>query len=129
MIDFKISLALPDEWSKGGWYREWNHKLSLNKSVAVEAQYRGWPEIFVLDINTQWTGCDHAGVRFALTVLGFNIGFRFYDSRHWDTENNRWTVYDEAYHTRMAAHFERDRQAEIRRARRLIAKEDAKEGN
>lgn len=30
---------------------------------------------------------DHAGIRFGLGLLGYNLGFSFYDSRHRDTSS------------------------------------------
>ncbi len=33
---------------------------------------------------------DHAGLHFGVGFLGYNFDFNFYDSRHWDNENNCW---------------------------------------
>ena len=33
---------------------------------------------------------DHAGFGFDFDFLGWNIDFRFYDSRHWNDKNNCW---------------------------------------
>ena len=38
---------------------------------------------------------DHAGVSLWLGLSGFDVGLHFYDTRHWDYENNRWEVYEE----------------------------------
>jgi hypothetical protein len=40
---------------------------------------------------------DHAGVSAKLALLGYSIHFSFYDTRHWDSENDQWQVYDAAY--------------------------------
>lgn len=37
---------------------------------------------------------DHAGVVFELGLLGYEIHFSIYDSRHWDYDNNCWMTYD-----------------------------------
>ena len=35
---------------------------------------------------------DHAGFGFDIELFGWNIDYRFYDSRHWDYSNGRWEV-------------------------------------
>lgn len=35
---------------------------------------------------------DHVGFDFELNLFTFAINIRFYDSRHWDYENNCWEV-------------------------------------
>jgi len=37
---------------------------------------------------------DHAGFTFSVSLIGLNIYFNIYDSRHWDYENNKWCEYD-----------------------------------
>ena len=37
---------------------------------------------------------DHAGIRLELGLLGYQIDFNWYDTRHWDPEKNCWCVYD-----------------------------------
>ena len=32
--------------------------------------------------------CDHAGFHFSVVILGLNLIFDFYDTRHWDDEND-----------------------------------------
>jgi len=46
-------------------------------------------EIFDFDLMFN-KNTDHAGVKFNLTIFGFNISFMIYDCRHWDYENNKW---------------------------------------
>jgi hypothetical protein len=40
------------------------------------------------------TGEDHAGLELGLGLLGYGIGFRVYDTRHWNTTLNTWVAYD-----------------------------------
>jgi hypothetical protein len=40
------------------------------------------------------TQTDHAGINLELGLLGYEIHFTFYDSRHWNSETNSWQVYD-----------------------------------
>ena len=37
---------------------------------------------------------DHAGFRFELGLLGYEVEFHMYDTRHWDNENNTWMEYE-----------------------------------
>lgn len=33
---------------------------------------------------------SHAGLRLGVALLSFNIDFSFYDTRHWNYEENNW---------------------------------------
>ena len=45
---------------------------------------------FVFEVTTQQ---DHAGINLELGLFGYEAHFTFYDSRHWDTDNNCWEVH------------------------------------
>ncbi len=34
--------------------------------------------------------CDHAGIKLDIEIFGFNFYIKYYDSRHWDYEKDRW---------------------------------------
>ncbi len=36
---------------------------------------------------------NHAGIQTGLGLLGFNVEFQIYDSRHWNDETQRWQEY------------------------------------
>ena len=94
----------------------WYKHLSKYKSVEVEASsgliglsnkisiLLGRREIyfdlsifyalFHFEFRVSWM-TDHAGVSLWLGLFGFDLGLHFYDTRHWDYENNRWEVYEE----------------------------------
>jgi hypothetical protein len=57
------------------------------------------PELFRFEIEIT-TRQDHAGLNIELGLLGYHIGFTFYDNRHWNEEEGRWMVYteEEGYH-------------------------------
>ena len=38
--------------------------------------------------------CDHAGFHFSVVILGLNLIFDFYDTRHWDDENDCSEIID-----------------------------------
>lgn len=33
--------------------------------------------------------CDHPGITIELIILGFGLGFEFYDGRHWDNKTKK----------------------------------------
>ena len=37
---------------------------------------------------------DHAGFGLEFDLLGWNVEYRVYDSRHWDVEAGRWETYE-----------------------------------
>jgi hypothetical protein len=37
---------------------------------------------------------DHAGFEFDFGLLGWSVEYRFYDSRHWNYENDCWETYE-----------------------------------
>ncbi len=37
---------------------------------------------------------DHAGLFLSFGLIGYEIIFNIYDSRHWNDDENRWYVYD-----------------------------------
>lgn len=39
---------------------------------------------------------DHAGANLELGLLGYEIHFTLYDNRHWNYEEGRWEIYDDA---------------------------------
>jgi hypothetical protein len=63
--------------------KTWNpHKfwdLSICKTSSIIA--------FTFDYTMRQ---DHAGFGFDIGLFGWNIDYRFYDSRHWDYESNMW---------------------------------------
>mgnify|MGYP001805996116 CR=1 FL=1 len=48
----------------------------------------------IIGFSFNWsTRQDHAMIGFDVSLLGWNLDFRVYDSRHWDDKNNRWCEY------------------------------------
>ena len=50
--------------------------------------------LFHFEFRASWM-TDHAGVSLWLGLLGFDVGLHFYDTRHWDYDNDRWEVCEE----------------------------------
>jgi len=69
-------------------------KVSKNKAIELQTDYiKDWCTWFRIEISIT-NRCDHAGVHFWFELMGAYIAFTFYDSRHWNEENNRYEVYD-----------------------------------
>jgi hypothetical protein len=91
MIYLSFSLANPFSnrfsvvYEKSG--KTWNpHKfwdLTICKNSAIIG--------FCFDFTMRQ---DPAGFGFDIELFGWNIDYRFYDSRHWDIETGRWETYD-----------------------------------
>lgn len=64
----------------------WNREVSFDITILYA--------LFHFEFIIEWK-TDHAGVSLWLGLLGFDVGLHFYDTRHWDYENNRWEVYEE----------------------------------
>lgn len=45
---------------------------------------------FKFEFEFRPIGKDHGGLRLELSILGYNLDLKIYDSRHWDYKNNCW---------------------------------------
>lgn len=124
-IGFNISL--PYGWSKHRpvkWFSSWAHgTLTENKSWEWQTDYFGWTSLFNLDLDLIPTGSDHAGIGISLTILGFMVDFKIYDSRHWDLDAGTWEKYDPESIAAREAKWEGRRAEELKAAYELV-KED-----
>ena len=94
----------------------WHKRLSKHKCIEVEA-YSGLVgfsnklhiavgsrevslvlsilyALFQFEVSVRWK-TDHAGISVWLGLLGFSVEAHFYDTRHWDFNNNCWEYYDD----------------------------------
>jgi hypothetical protein len=69
-------------------YFFWHKKISKNKHFEMECITDSW-HMFSVEFKIGFRE-DHAGVRIALGVLGFETYLQIYDIRHWDYERNCW---------------------------------------
>jgi hypothetical protein len=74
-------------WWAGG-------SFTKNKHWELDVSFDRLNTIFGIDVDTNFIGSDHAGIKFTLILFGFHLYTSMYDSRHWDYRNNRWTEYD-----------------------------------
>jgi len=64
-------------------------KLWKEKGIETEIIYLTEWSFFKFDIS--WTRkCDHAGLEFILEILSVYFYIKYYDSRHWNYEKDRW---------------------------------------
>ena len=70
-------------------------KLSENKSFEYQFDNRFSDQPF--EFSLSWTSKqDHAGIRFTFSIYKlFWIELSLYDSRHWNTDQNRWQSYED----------------------------------
>lgn len=90
MINLRLSIEYP-------WCDRFRN--IKNWAGSTPFQFKFWEvqvmktnDVVTVDLRVT-TRYDHAGVNLWLGLLGYSISFEFYDSRHWDYNTNRWTVY------------------------------------
>ena len=93
MINLKFAIEYPftrlsfNHIFNRGWSTPFKHK-HFELEVLQDCEY-------LLHFNFDWTNrCDHAGVKLELGLVGFELVFHLYDSRHWDHHANTWTAND-----------------------------------
>lgn len=74
-------------------FDRWDYFNALGCVSGRLAKYTAWElehnyySAMIVDIDIDWkTRCDHAGIYIGFALLGYGIGFRIYDTRHWDYE-------------------------------------------
>lgn len=67
-------------------------RLTKNKSWELEHSfYTG----LIVDLDVRVThNQDHAGIDITFGILGYGIGFRIYDTRHWNYNTDSWEVHN-----------------------------------
>lgn len=88
MINLTLEILLPL------WRDRFTTLFTLNgkysKHVAWELNsYADPSELFVFQFLLK-TKSDHAGLTLDFGLLGLRIEYLIYDTRHWNTEENRW---------------------------------------
>lgn len=90
MLDISLRFECPmnDMW----WKNLYNKSWKVSRYKAIEVQLMRDTELLGFCINLRTKG-DHPGFRFSLGLLFLKFDFQFYDSRHWDYENNCYEIY------------------------------------
>jgi hypothetical protein len=74
----------------------WSRKVSKHKAVDVDFSIaEGTPLRIIFSIDFAWDrNTDHAGLNFHLCLFDCHFGVMFYDTRHWDYDNECWVQHD-----------------------------------
>jgi len=90
LINLRFNLATP-----------WDYFKSLGCLHGRLTRYKAWELEHtyyagsLLDCEfVASVGEDHAGLEICLGLLGYGVGFRIYDTRHWNYTLNKWVAYD-----------------------------------
>jgi hypothetical protein len=90
MISFNFNLRNP--WSdcfKNIWCRSFKTPFN-NKFIELEI----YKDSSILSVNGNWTiRQSHSGLNIELGLFGYCFNFNFYDSRHWNDEDDCWEVH------------------------------------
>lgn len=70
----------------------WNYLYAKHK--VIEFQIMKTDTLVVLRFTWR-VRSDHAGIELELGLLGYQLGFQQYDTRHWNDEANDWMNYEE----------------------------------
>ena len=70
-------------------FKEESIKFTKNKAYCIQFskwEYWEWFNFHIKLTRKQ----DHAGISLLIHILGFEIRFRTYDTRHWNIDEDRW---------------------------------------
>jgi len=73
------------KWDK---YFSFTKKICKNKYLEIEGMYENY-HLFGFEFKVSFKE-DHAGVRLSIKLFFRELSIVFYDSRHWDYENDCW---------------------------------------
>ena len=103
------------------WFSSYAHRpLTANKAFEWQTDYFGWTNLLSISLDLIPTGSDHASMGFEITLLGFMVSAKIYDSRHWDDDAGNWEKYDDDSNARK---WLDRRELEIENARSLLKDE------
>ncbi len=93
MINLTFAIGYP--WSndkfKTLFYRTWKTPI---ENKFFEIQFIN-DNLHLLNLQLNWTRqYDHAGIKLELGLLGYELMFQLYDSRHWDYDKNDWATHE-----------------------------------
>ena len=77
---------------KNIWSRFW--KVTEHRTLEVQI-YRYGYNIVEINLETSFTGSDHAGPKFELGVFTWYFVISLPDNRHWDPITNSWQIYND----------------------------------
>jgi len=91
MIQLNFNIVNPRRTNKV-WNILWSKYGSITKNKAWE--FNGYRTGHIINIEFQLTfQSDHAGARLMLGLFGYEVELDFYDTRHWNYDQNTWESY------------------------------------
>ena len=90
-----LNFNITNPWSDT-WTILWNKSRLIGKYKACEFNGYRTNHLIEVDFNLKIRS-DHAGARALIGLFGFGIELHFYDTRHWDYDNNKWVDYDNGH--------------------------------
>jgi hypothetical protein len=74
------------------WNTLWSKSGYITKNKAWE--FNGYRTGHIINIEFQLTfQGDHAGARLMIGLFGYEVELDFYDTRHWNYDQNTWECY------------------------------------
>jgi hypothetical protein len=92
IANFRFELSNPfDRWEYFKPLGSINGRLFTNKAWELEHSFMS---TMLIDTDFVWSHkTDHAGLSIMIGLLGYGVGFRIYDTRHWNSDTNNWEEY------------------------------------
>lgn len=92
MISFSFRLANP---FSNRWDTIFYRDRLFSKHKAGEIQV--CKEAIIISFSFRFTTrCDHAGVSLDIGALGYTVMLQYNDTRHWNEDEGRYYIYDNA---------------------------------
>lgn len=95
MIYLTANVCWPFKYDPNGFKDYFFKTWQLAKYKFAELQiYKGGDELVGFTFRLSFKQ-DHAGLMIELSLFRRSISFQYYDSRHWDHENNCYQTYED----------------------------------
>jgi hypothetical protein len=93
MLKLRFELSNP--------FDRWDYFKSLGCLSGMITKHTAWEldhnfySAMIVDVDVDWKmRCDHAGFYIGIALLGYGVGFRIYDTRHWNSNTKTWEEYN-----------------------------------
>lgn len=97
-VRFDVAWPWPKSYGQGSQtdYIEFDKKITENKAFSFQVSKScNFHTLFSIDLDTQWVGQDHGGIKFGLTLGRYFLVANLYDIRHWNWDEARWCTEQE----------------------------------
>ena len=94
MFKVNFSISIPSFVKKDDFQNLFCYSKLLTKYKAIEFEVLYYSrDFFVFEFSIDQKR-DHGGLIFTLGLFGYSLNFQFYDTRHWDIENDDYEIYE-----------------------------------